>query len=634
MGAVSCLASEPEPAAAPSSPSPPPVDDSDTAILSLEELLRQDVSTVSRKTERWWSAAGAIDIVSDEDIRRSGANSLPDALRLATGVHVGQLNESTWAIGIRGFNITASNKINVQIDGRNVFTPFFSGVLWGSQDTMMEDLDRIEVLRGASGAVWGPFAVNGFVQIITKPAWETQGLLVTTGVGDRGQALGAVREGGRVSDSTFYRAYFKYRVADLTEPAQGDDLRGKADLVQAGFRTDTRVDPDTTFTFQGDVFTDRSTPETFRYEDRFGANLSGRWRRVLALDSDVQGGLFYDYTEHLFGGIYNEERHTLSTSGKYRRTVGDHELQVGADALASRDHVVSVPGATLDPSRRTYTSAGLYVQDSISLLPSQVVLTLAARGEYTGFSGFEFTPTTRLAWTPDGKTTLWGAVSRAVRPPVRIDEDQSVTSGSTAILRGNKDLRPEEVIAYELGFRRKLGSNLTFDVAGFYNDYERVRSYEPAGAAPLPITTKNSLNARSVGAEFTVLYQPVARLFFKGTYRVMDFDLTRDVGSRDIFNGVYDANDAEHLFTLAARADLTRTLEFDLTFRGASELPNPAVSSYVTMDARLGWNPSPAWEISLIGRNLLEPSHPEFASINTPPEEVVRSLFLKATWRH
>lgn len=611
----------------------------ETATISplprLEDLLQLDVSTVSRKTERWWSAPGAIEIVSDEDIRRSGVTSLPDALRLATGVHVGQLNETTWAVGVRGFSIVASNKINVQMDGRNLFTPFFSGVLWGSQDTMLEDIDRIEVVRGASGALWGPFAVNGFIQIITKPAWETQGVLVSSGVGDRSQAFTSARYGGRIGDSTFYRSYFKYRVADLTEPAVGSDPRGAADFAQAGFRSDTRVDPDTTFTLQGDVFTDRATPETYRPESRFGANLSARWQRFLSFDSDVQAGLCYDYTEHTFGGVFDETRHTVSFNGKYHRTAGAHDLQAGVDLLASRDEIVSGLGATLEPPRRTYTSAGLFVQDSISLVPSRLVFTLGGRGEYTGFSGFELSPTARLAWTPDDRSTVWAAVSRATRPPVRIDEDLVSRAGPVLVFEGNDDFEPEEVLAREVGVRRKLTRNLGVDLTGFINDYDRVRSYEPVSGSSIPYTFKNTLGARSVGVGATVFYQPFSRLFFKAGYRHMDFDLTRDPGSGDILNGVFDANDAEHLFTLAARADLTRTVEFDLAYRYVSDLPNPAVPAYSSIDARIAWHPGPEWEFALVGRNLLQPSHPEFAAINiSPREEVVRSFLFKVTWRH
>ncbi len=607
----------------------------DDAFDLLEGLLRTDVSTVSRKTERGWSAPGAIDVVTGEDIRRAGVTTLPDALRLATGVHVGRVNESTWAVGIRGFSIVASNKINVSLDGRNLFTPFYSGVLWGSQDTLLEDIDRIEVLRGASGALWGPFAVNGYVQILTKPAWETQGSLLSVGVGDRSQFIAAARHGARSGEHTYYRSYVKYRVADLTEPATGPDPRGSADLAQAGFRSDTRLDADTTFTLQGDVFTDRSTPETYRPESRFGANLGARWQRFLAFDSEVSGALYYDYTEHRFGGVFDERRHTVSTSGQYRRGSGAHDWQLGFDALVSPDHITSsAEGATLLPSRRTYGSAGLFVQDSISLLPDQLVLTLGARLDYTNFSGTHAIPAARLAWTPDSATTLWVSASRALRPPVRIDQDFNASAGGVTIFEGNHDLRPERVRALELGARRAFGRHLALDLATFYNDYDDIRSYEPAGDDPLPLTFGNSLRARSVGVELTAHYQPATWLAFKLGYRWMDFDLEPEPGSGDILNGVFEANDAEHLLTLVARVDLARDWEFDLTFRFVSDLPNPAVPAYGTVDARLGWQARPGWELALVGRNLLQPAHPEFASVNTSPrEEVVRSFLLMTTWR-
>jgi iron complex outermembrane receptor protein len=603
--------------------------------LSLEELMQLEVSTVSRKTEPWWTSPGAVDVVTSDEIDRSGAMNLPDALRLATGVHVGEPNAQSWAIGIRGFNILSNNKINVQLDGLNLFTPFFSGVSWATQDTLLEDVDRIEVVRGAAGALWGNYAMNGFIQILTKPAWDTQGLLATAVVGTEIPGAVSVRYGGSAGSNTFYRAWVKYSQTDWTYNAAGRRSQAPTDIARAGFRTDSKAGTDGLVTIEGGIYTDKGTPKARSGEERFsGGNLLARWRQSLGLDSDVQVTTSYDESAHAYGGFF-EKRRTGSLSAKYRVVRGPHDLQFGADALWSRDRIDSVVGVAIEPPSKTYYTGSLYAQDAFTLIPRRLVLTGAAQVQSSVYSGEDVQPTLRLAWTPEAATTWWTAVSRAVRTPVRIDTGLVSRFNGTVVFQADENLKSEKVVSLELGVRHRFSERVATDLALFANSYDNMRSYESATSTyqAFPWTFKNTMNAETVGAELTVLYQPSAWLFFKSGYRYINLRFTRDPGSGDFRNGLFEANDARHVGYVTARFDLPGHWTFDTTLRGTSGLPAPAMRGYITADARLAWSPQAAWEFALIGQNLTDPQHPEFVTPNSTNEQVARSVTLKATWR-
>lgn len=603
--------------------------------LSLEDLMSIEVSTVSRKTESWWSAPGAIDVVTGEDIRRAGAMNIPDALRLATGVQVGQPNARDWGISTRGFTVLAANKMNVQMDGRTLYTPFFSGVIWDVQDTLMEDIDRIEVLRGPGGALWGAYAVNGFIQVLTKPAWQTQGYLASAAAGTEAPGAVSLRYGGKAGARTFYRAYAKYSQYDWTyAKGGGPRTRAASDYARAGFRADTRSDQDTTLTLQGDIYSNKGTPKDNSATPSSGGNIGGQWKRLLDLQSDVQVQAYYDRTSRTYSGPFFEDRSTISGMAKYRTAVGMNEIQVGLDTLVSWDNIRSPTIVTIQPPKRTYTTFGLFAQDTITFVPNVWTGTVGLKGEHTSASGYEFQPTVRLAWTPDATTTIWGAISRAVRPPVRIDQGLLFKTGDLVIFQGNENLKSEVVLAAELGIRRQLSQSLAIDLAAFANRYDDVRSYDNAPTpTTFPWTFGNSLNARSSGVEATILYQPISRVFVKAGYRYLDLVLTKDPGSRDFRNGEFEANDARHVGTVTVRTDLGAHFEIDATLRYQSGLSRPDMAGYAAVDARLGWVPSPRWDLSLIGRNLSDPRHQEFVATNTTNEEVARSLTLKLTCR-
>ena len=349
---------------------------------------------------------------------------MPDALRLATGVHVGQSSARSWAISTRGFNVLADNKISVVLDGRSLFTPFFSGVQWDAQSTMMEDIDRIEVVRGPAGSLWGAFAVNGFIQIVTKPAWETQGLLAAAATGSEDPISISVRYGGEISQDVYYRAYVKYFQTEWTYQSNGTQTFPNTDFLQSGFRLDSKRVSDTTVTLQGDVYTNKGLPlNQLLQTDISGWNILGRWYRVFTSDSNVQGEGYFDQTSHDIASSFTEDRRTFSLSGKYHVQMDRHDLLVGADGVTSSDNIPPVSILLFEPPQRRTNTVSAYVQDTFALVPQRVSLTGGVKAEHNSFSGYEVQPTIRAAWTPSTRTTIWSAISRAVRTPVRIDQD-------------------------------------------------------------------------------------------------------------------------------------------------------------------------------------------------------------------
>jgi iron complex outermembrane receptor protein len=611
---------------------PTPSEPTDLTTLSLEDLVNLKVTTVSREPERWWSAPSGVDVVTGDEIRRSGVLNLPDAIRLAAGVQVGQPSARSWAISIRGMDVLAANKISVVMDGRSLFTPFFSGVQWDVQDTLLEDVDRIEVVRGPVGALWGAFAVNGFIQILTKSAWDTQGFLASAGTGTEDPGFFALRYGGALGKDTAYRAYAKYFQTDWTYLASGVHAQPATDFFQTGFRIDGRRSRDTTMTLQGDYYTNQDLPLDRVQTQTWGANVLGRWRRSFSEDSDLQLEGYFDHTVRDIPANFGEERSTGSASVRYRRMAGRHGLLFGADTLVSGDTISNVGIAQLDPPERTIHTVGLYVQDTLRVT-SRAELVLGARGEHSSFSGYEVQPTIRFAWTPTPRTTAWTAVSRAVRTPVRVDEDLVIRRNGIELFAANDDFKTETTLAYEVGLRHRPASVLTFDVSAFAYRYDSLRSTEPAGAAPTPLTFKNGLNARSYGAETTVMYQPWPRLYLKGSYRFLDLRFSTDADSRHTTGGRAEGDDAKHVAIVAAHLTLPRDVELDAFLRHASDLPDPRLEGYTTMDARIGWRFAKTLEVSLWGRNLGGRQFAEFVTTNSLNEQVHRRLAVKLTWR-
>ncbi len=603
--------------------------------MSLEELLNQQVTTMSRKEELWWSAPGAIDVVTGEEIRRSTAMNLPEVLRLASGVDVAQPFARGWAVSTRGFNVLAANKISVLMDGRSLFTPFFSGVQWDAQDTLLEDIERVEVVRGPVGALWGSFAVNGFVQVVTKSADNTQGWLASAGSGTEDPLFVAARYGGRAGERTFYRVYAKYAEMDWTKDAAGRHTQPSVDFAQAGFRVDSFLDDELIATVQGDAYTNKGLPESHAMQHLIsGANVLVRAGREISHHESWEVLSYFDHTLREILMLWKERRNTTALSAKYRRPAGAHDLLFGMDLNVSRDDIADRGMGTMRPQQRTTHTVGAFVQDTWTVRPDRLSLTAGAKLEHNGFSNFEFAPSIRGAWTPSSSTTVWAGVSRAVRPPVRVDHDLFLAVGDFTVVEATDRFGAETVRAFELGWRQRWGERLSLDVAAFANDYDDLRTTEPAGADALPLTFKNNLRARSHGVETTLLYQPAAWLMLKASHRYLDLDFLHAPDSRDTARGNTEGNDPRHMFTVTTHLDLPGSWELDVSVRHVGERPDPASDKFTVADVRLAWVLSESFELALIGRNLFYGEHREIVTTNGLNDYIGPSGLVKATWRY
>jgi iron complex outermembrane recepter protein len=612
------------------------VEPTELKSLSIEELMEIDVTSVSRRSEQVSQAAAAVTVITSEDIRRSGVTSLPEALRLANALHVARVDSRTWAISARGFNISTANKLLVLIDGRSVYTPLFSGVFWDVQDVLLEDVDRIEVIRGPGATLWGANAVNGVINIITKSARQTQGGLVNAGAGNEERGFGALQHGGTLGERTWYRAYGKHRSIDALALASGGSAEDPLRMTQGGFRVDGERSDRDSFTLQGDLYQGESGELVRADTDVDGGNLLGRWTRRFSETSSLDLQIYWDRTHRRVPTQFEEHRDTWDMELQHRLPFGGgrHDLVWGLGYRVSADDVESTPVLAWVPGERSLDLFTVFAQDEISLVPDRLRLTLGARLESHEIAGTEVQPTVRVAWTPNGseRQILWGAVSRAVRAPTRIDEDIRFLSGPVVVLQGSSDFDFEKVVAYELGYRIQPRASTSVDFVSFYNVYDDLRSQErPTSGAPIPVTLGNNLNAETWGGELRINFQAAPWWRLYSSYNYFQKDLSLDPGSTDPTGGLSEGNDPDSRFALRSYMDLPGRLELDAWLRYVDQLPQPRIPAYTELDLRLGWRATDRLELSLVGQNLLHDQHAEFWTV--VPKEVERSFYGKATWR-
>ncbi|HEX7184167.1 MAG TPA: TonB-dependent receptor [Thermoanaerobaculia bacterium] len=609
---------------------------SDLKRLSIEELMQIEVTSASRRTERFSRAAAAITVITAEEIRRSGANSLPEALRLANPLHVARSTQGDYAISARGFNTTTANKMLVLIDGRSIYTPLFSGVFWDVQDVLLEDVERIEVIRGPGATLWGANAVNGIVNIITRRAEDTQDGLAIAGGGTEEKAFGAVRYGGRLGERGYYRTYGKYLERDALVTVTGQDARNPRDFGQGGFRTDLKTSDTDTLTLQGDAYTGQTRDPLRDLINLDGGNLLGRWSRHLADGSDLSLQVYWDRTHRHIFNLFEEHRDTvdLDFDRRIRLLESRHEVVWGFGYRHTRDRVGNSTVIGFLPDRRGQDLFSLFAQDEVRLLGDRLRVTVGAKLEHNDSTGLEVQPNIRAAWSPNDRRMLWGAVSRAVRTPTRFDEDLFFsTATGIPLFVGSRDFDSEELLAYELGYRVQLQTDLTLDVAAFYNVYDDLRSQEPPAAGGFPVTFGNNLEADTWGAEIRGNYQPFSWWRMYISYAYFDRDFRFDPESRDLTGGLGEGNDPQNRAMLRSNFDLPGGVELDGWLRYVDELPFPAVPSYLELDLRVGWRPIPALELSLVGQNLLDEAHAEFGPATPTRQEVERGFYGKVTWQ-
>jgi len=606
------------------------LDSRSLAELSLEDLGNIEITSVSRKPEKVSEAAASIFVITQEDIRRTGAINLPEALRLAPNLQVAQIGSNQYAISARGFNTSTANKMQVLIDGRSVYTPLYSGVFWDAQDVLLENIDRIEVISGPGGTMWGSNAVNGVINIITRSAYDTQGTTLVAGSGNEDRALAGFRHGGQLAGNGSYRVYGKYTDRDSTALANGNSAEDSWHKSQAGFRSDWNRAIDS-FTFQGDAYRGTSDQpligENITIE---GANLLSRWQRQLTKDSNLQLQVYYDHTSRDIPGSGAETRNTFDIDFQHQFNVAkNHDIIWGGGYRASRDHVQNTAGFAFMPEERLLNTSNFFVQDSILLLENKLQVTLGSKFEHNSYTGLEVQPNIRVGWKFSDRQFAWAAISRAVRTPSRIDRDIFVPTSPLFPfnLTGGPDFQSEILTAYEAGYRTQPNSRLSVSVSTFYNEYKRLRSL-----SIVPGTTNAVINngekGNIYGAELWGDLYLNTSWRFKAGYTYLQEDLQIDANSIMLNEG----NDAKHRFLLRSSFNVTPDVELDGTLTHVSALPEIAVPAYTNLDIRLGWYVNKTLEISLSGRNLLDKQHLEFATA-AQRREIQRSVLLKAVWK-
>ena len=597
--------------------------------LSVEELMDLSVTSVSRRPERLSETASAIQVITGDAIRRSGATNLAEALRLAPNLQVAQLNSYGWIIGTRGFNALFANKLLVMIDGRVVYTPLFAGVSWDVQNVLLEDIDRIEVVSGPGGTLWGANAVNGVINIITRSAEDTRGIYASVAAGSFLEDWGAVRIGGRIGRDLSVRVYAQHFDRDNTVLPDGVDDDDAWRLTQSGVRMDWRPSDADVVTLQGDLYVGKqhTLPGASAMN---GQNAMATWTRTFSIDSDLTLQLYVDHTwRRDVPSTFTDELTTYDLDFQHRFPLGGrHGIVWGAGArLMDSDLTNATDFVGFVPAGRRMKLFSGFVQDEIALVRDRLRLVVGTKLEHNDFSGFEVQPSTRLAWTPDARHTLWGAVSRAVRSPSRIDVDYHLPvtplPPDQPSVAGGPNFDSEKVVAYELGYRVQPGARLSLSLAAFYNRYDDLYSVEP-----LPGTqtyqVQNGSEGRTLGAEAIGTYEPAGWWRLRGGYTFVHKDLGSKPGHS--FDTSLLGNDPQHQFLLRSMIDLPAGLQFDLQGRYVDKRPAPHVPRYVTVDARLAWM-FRDWEVSVVGQNLWEEQHVEYGS------QLPRSIYARLTWR-
>ncbi len=634
----------------------------DLTEMSIEDLMAIEVTTVSRKSQHLSQTTAAVFVITQEDIRRSGVTNIAQALRMVPGLQVARIDANKWAISSRGFNGQFANKLLVLMDGRSVYTPLYSGVLWDVQDTLLEDIVRIEVIRGPGAALWGANAVNGVINVITKTAIETQGGLASFGLGTEEKYFGGIRYGGTIGESAFYRAYAKYFKRDGALNAVGDDVPDQWHISRGGGRIDWDIAHKEQLTLQGDYYDGKAGYRLFSKtpfppytwdldEDALisGGNILGRWQHSFSGKSDFTLQAYYDITKRK-SQLIAETRDTFDLDFQHRFGLSERqELIWGLGYRLTRADIKNQPIVSYTHPDREDELFSFFVQDEISLWPEKFSLIVGSKFEENDYTGSEIQPNLRMRWTPSPLHTIWASISHAVRTPAQADREikfyQPDVSGfySVWVLLGNEEYTSEKLTAYELGWRLNRGNEYGLDLSLFYNRYDDLFSFmwgSPVmdGSPPelvTPVIHVNDMKGYTYGAELVAEWQPTDWWRIQGyyTYLFMNF---RDAVTFDLMSLAVEGKSPNHQFSLRSSIDLFKEVKLDLWFRYVDNLSSPCqdMHSIFTLDARLGWNPSENLEISIVGQNLFDPQHPEFFPefAGIVPSEVQRGMYAKLTW--
>jgi iron complex outermembrane recepter protein len=645
----------------------PPV--TDLTNISLEDLMNVEVTSVSKKEQKLSQTGAAVYVISQEDIRRSGATNIPDLLRQAPGVDVAQIDANTYAISIRGFNDRLADKVLVLIDGRTVYTPTTSGIYWDQQDVPLEDIDRIEVIRGPGGTVWGANAVNGVINIMTKSAVDTKGGLVRTGGGSQNTANGLVQYGGEIGQGGSYRVFENYsNTGNLTLPGG----QGAADgwhMFHTGFRSDWTLSPHDTMTVQGDfmqtgegqtisVVFANALPlmRTFNDSVITGAgNFLTRWNHTLSNGSTTSLQVYYDRYDRHDEGVH-EGLDTFDFDFQHHWRVGErNDIVWGVGYRFTSDSHTAGYGKTYVPLGQTNNLFSAFFQDQVRLTDS-LSLTLGSKLEHQPYAGFQFEPSARVVWTPTDRQTVWISASQAVKEVNREQEALQIEPYTFALpgggfgvaqYNGSTNSKTERLRDIEIGYRTQATKQFSVDVtafAGFYHNLETLDPGQPyftTDQGPphlvLPSFFGNTANARTYGAEVFANWKATSRWRISTGYSAIHLNVILDPGSQDINEPERADNTPENQVQVRSQLNLTRNLEWDSAVYYVGHLRdggNGPVPAYTRVDTRLGWRMGKHIELSLAGQNLQAPRHAEFHDAYEVNNTLVaRSVLAKITLR-
>jgi iron complex outermembrane receptor protein len=622
--------------------------------LSVEQLMNIQVTTVARHPQKLLDTASAVQVITQEDIRRSGATTLAQVLRLADNLQVAQKNSHDWAISARGFNTALANKLLVMIDGRTVYTPLFSGVFWDLQDYLLEDIDHIEVISGPGGTLWGANAVNGVINIITKSAADTQGSYVEGGGGSQVNQVAGARYGSAVADNTYVRFYGKY-IDDsdevLTDGAPAFDAWH---ATHGGFRLDSQPSAIDTLSLHGDMYEGHELEVAGGVDETSGANIVGKWARQFSGSADLSLQAYIDHT-HLIDpipeltlgtlplappGLLHDDLTTYDIDFQNRFGLGAYnQLVWGLGFRSTHDEVANAPGLGFFPTILNQNLYSTFIQDEIPLTPTLSFIA-GTKLEHNDYTGWELQPDARLRWTFAPQQSLWAAVSRAVRTPSRIDTQlYEAVPPRPVLLEGSSDFVSENVVAYELGYRAQLTRRLSGSISNFYNDYTDLRSTSYTPGTLLPFYFANNLAGHTWGTEFSGNYQLLSNWSLHAGYTLLREHLWVKPGQFDLNDALNETADPEHQFSIRSAVDLPRNVQFDPDLRYVDTLHTNSgstpgtVPAYWELDAHIAWQATPRLALSLVGDNLLHPEHPEYGFPGPDRVEIRRSVYAKVEWR-
>ncbi|QPK62384.1 TonB-dependent receptor [Methylomonas sp. LL1] len=632
--------------------------------LSWEELTELDVSSLARQEQSVKNSPAAAFVITAEDIRRSGVTSLPEVLRMVPGMNVAKINAWNWAVSARGFNDLYANKLQVMIDGRSIYDPLVSGVYWGQQNPALQDIERIEVLRGPSGSLWGANAVNGTINIVTRSARDTQGGLLYGGGGTEERGFGGVRYGTKLSDSTYLRGTLSTIHRDASIDLAGDqDTHDTGDTQTGNFRLDSQLSEHDQLMLEANVTRYRQhgyfigvtslNPPSWRNDD-FGrdgvmGSLQGSWKHQT--DSGHNWNLNTAFTQTNWLLAVNEmsrSQYVLDFEHSLPE-FDDHHLMWGLNYQYIDDQFDNSLTLGFEPDQFTQHNVGVFLQDQIDLL-DDLKLTLGNRVEHFTFTGWETEPNARLLWTPNKQHSLWAAVSRAVVLPNRAQHGirlfKPIPGTNTFFeAKANPDMKTENLLAYELGWRWRIANNLDVDTALFYNIYDRMQGTKFTGitlddpiAGTRQATVGNYRQVKSYGLEMSLDYRVSHDWRLQTSYSATQFDVIYDPSQPWFRDPLTEQNfNPSQSVSLRSLFNLTDEIELDAWGRFVDELTidRRSIPAYFTLDLRLGWHPHKDLELSLSGQNLLDNQHPEFSDILYIPvaSQIQRGYLAQLSWR-